>query len=168
MKKMTERCVQEAFSGESMARMKYTILSEVAQNAGLENLARLFRAIAYSEEVHATNHVRQLGLVHKDMTENLEGLIQGETYEIEEMYPAFMAVAEHQAEKGAHQSFRYAIEAEKIHADMEKDAKETVKTGKDLSISALYVCPVCGYTHEGTPPDRCPICNTAKDKFKKF
>jgi rubrerythrin len=167
MGKMTEKSLQEAFAGESQAHMKYLIFSEKAEKEGYPNVARLFKAIAYAEQVHATNHARQLGLV-KNTTENLDTYVAAEIYEVEEMYPAFLAIAKLQREKGAELSMHYAIEAEKIHADMYRKAEQEVSQGKDLELSEVYICPVCGYTHEGKPPERCPVCGTSRDKFKKF
>lgn len=167
MGKMTDKSLQEAFAGESQAHMKYLIFSEKAEKEGYPNIARLFKAIAFAEQVHATNHARQLGLI-KDTAENLDTYIAAETYEVEEMYPAFMAIAHLQDEKGAELSMHYAIEAEKIHAELYGKAKQKVSQGKDLKISEVYVCPVCGYTHEGTPPEKCPVCGVSGDKFKKF
>jgi rubrerythrin len=167
MRKMTEKALQEAYAGESMAHMRYLIFSEIAGKEGMPNVARLFEAIAYAEQVHATNHGRNLGLLKK--TEgNLETCIQGETYEVEEMYPVFNATAKLQREKGAELSTHYALEAEKIHARMYKKAKEQALEGKDLQIGEIYICPVCGYTHEGTPPEKCPVCGVSSDKFRKF
>ncbi len=167
MKKMTEKALNEAFAGESMAHMKYLIFSEIAEKEGFKNVARLFKAIAYAEQIHATNHARELGIV-KNTVENLETGIQGEIYEVEEMYPAFDAIAKLQNEKGAQKAIRFAIEAEKIHAEYYKSAKESVQKGKDIDIPDIYICPVCGWTHIGEVPEKCPICGVKKDKFKKF
>ncbi len=167
MKKMTEKSLSEAFAGESQAHMKYLAFSQVAENEGFKNIARLFKAIAYAEQVHAINHAKNLGLIRKT-SENLETAIGGETFEVEEMYPAYNAIAELQNEEGAKKSIHYAIEAEKIHAELYKKAKEAVNSGKDANIDEIYICPVCGYTHIGSPPDKCPICGVAKDRFKKF
>lgn len=167
MKKMSERFLGEAFSGESMAHMKYLIFADQAQKEGFENVARLFRAISYAEQVHATNHLRTLGGIKKT-ADNLETAIGGETYEVEEMYPSFLSVAKLQEEKNAERSFHAAVEAEKIHAEMYKKAKKAVEGGKDIKIGDIYVCEVCGYTVEGDAPDQCPICKAKKDKFRKF
>jgi len=167
MGQMTEKSLQESFAGESQARMKYLIFSEKAEKEGYPNVARLFKAIAYAEQVHATNHARKLGLI-KDTAGNLDTYIAAETYEVEEMYPAFMAIAKLQGEKGAELSMHYAIEAEKIHAQLYRKAKQEVKGGKDIQISEIYICPVCGYTHEGTPPEKCPVCGVSSEKFKRF
>ena len=167
MKKMTEKSLNEAFAGESMAHMKYLIFSEIAENEGFPNIARLFRAIAYAEQVHATNHAKNLGMI-KTTKENLQAGIEGESFEVEEMYPAYDAIAKLQDEKGAQKSIYYALEAEKIHAGLYQEAKQSVEEEKDLDEKDIYICPVCGYTHIGTPPERCPVCGTTKEKFKKF
>ncbi len=167
MKKMTENALKDAFGGESMAHMKYLIFSEIAEKDGYPNLARMFRAISYAEQVHATNHARELGLI-KSSEENLQTGIDGETFEIDEMYPAYDAIAKLQKEKGAERSMFYAIEAEKIHADLYKQAKDGVAKNKDMDIDDVYICPVCGYTHIGEPEEKCPVCNVSSTKFKKF
>jgi rubrerythrin len=168
MKQMTEKSLHEAFAGESMAHMKYLIFSEVAEKASLPKLARMFRAIAFAEQVHATNHARNLGYI-KETPDNLQSCIDGEDYEVDEMYPAFLAISELQKEKGATKSFHYAIEAEKIHAKIYKEAKKMVSSGKDLDIAEVYICPICGYTHyKDAPPENCPVCGVTSKKFKKF
>lgn len=167
MKKMTEKSLQEAFAGESMAHMKYLIFSEIAENEGYSNLARLFKAISYAEQVHATNHATNLGII-KNTENNLQTGIEGETFEVQEMYPAYDAIAKLQDEKGAQKSIYFAREAEKIHAQMYKDAKIKVENGKDIEIDEVYICPICGYTHIGQPPEKCPVCNISREKFKKF
>lgn len=167
MKKMTEENLKAAFAGQSQAHMRYLIFAEVAEHEGKANLARLFRAIAYAEQVHATNHYRELGMI-SDSPKNLEVAIAGETYEVEEMYPAFLAVAELQREAGAKRAFHGALEAEKIHAELYKKAKEAAEKGKDVEIGAVYICSVCGHTAVGKPPDRCPICGAPREKYKAF
>ena len=99
---------------------------------------------------------------------NLQAAIDGENFEVDEMYAAYLAVAELQDEKGAKRSMTYAIEAEKIHADMYGDAKVAAEAGEDIEIGEVYICPVCGFTHIGEPPDRCPVCNAKKERFKAF
>jgi rubrerythrin len=167
MRKMTKKSLEEAFAGESMAHMRYAIFSDIAEEAGFKNIARLFKAISYAERVHATNHAKNLGII-KDTIGNLQTGIDGETYEISEMYPAYYAVAQLQNEKGAQQSIHYALEAEKIHAKLYEEAKEKANAGKDVDFDEIYICPVCGYTHIGTPPKKCPVCGLQKEKFRKF
>jgi rubrerythrin len=167
MHTMTDKNLHDAFAGESMAYMKYLIYSEKAETEGKPQLARLFKAIAAAEKVHATNHWRTLGLL-KASVDNVQSCIEGETYEILEMYPAFKAVAELQEEKGAIRSTYWALETEKIHKPMYEKAKEALLAGKDAEAGDIYICPVCGYTMEGEPPEICPICNAKKGTFKRF
>jgi rubrerythrin len=167
MKKMTEKSLKEAFAGESQAHMKYLAFSKKADDEGKPNVSRLFKAIAFAEQVHATNHLKALGDLG-DTIENLQSGIDGENFEVEEMYPAYDAVAKLQSEKEAIRSIHYAIEAEKIHSAMYTEAKETVKQGKDIEIGDVYICPVCGFTTSGDVPDNCPVCGIQKGKCVKF
>ncbi|MGB9736219.1 MAG: rubrerythrin family protein [bacterium] len=167
MKKMTEQNLRAAFAGESQAHMRYLIFSERAERENKKNLARLFKAIAFAEQVHATNHYRALGEIN-DSSKNLQAGIDGETYEVEEMYPAYNTVAELQKEQSAVRTTHFALEAEKIHMDMYKKAKQVVDQGKDIEIGDIYICDVCGYTVEGKAPDVCPVCGAKIERFKKF
>lgn len=167
MHSMTQANLEAAFAGESQAHLKYLIFADQAEKDGFPEVARLFRAISFAEQVHATNHFRQL---HGAGTtaENLQSAIDGENYENTEMYPAFNAVAKEQSEKGAMLSIHYALEAEKIHEAMYGDAKGLVESGQDLKSQPVYICPVCGYTVIGEPPALCPVSRTPKEKFVKF
>jgi len=164
---MTEENLKAAFAGESQAHMKYKIFSEAAKKEGKANISRLFEAISYAEQVHAANHLKVLGGIKKT-PENLDTAIAGETFEVEEMYPAYNKEAKLQGEKEAEKSTHYALEAEKIHAQMYKKAKESAAKNKDIQIGDIYICPICGYTVEGQAPDFCPVCAVKKDLFKKF
>ena len=167
MHKMTQANLEAAFAGESQAHMRYLIFADRAEREGFPNVARLFQAIAYAEQVHATTHFRTLGNIGKT-TENLGAAIGGETHEVEEMYPAFAAVAELQEEKSAIRSNNWALEAEQVHAEMYGGAKTAVETGKDADVGQVYVCSVCGWTGEGEPPDVCPLCKAKREKFVTF
>ena len=168
MRKMVQKSLEEAFAGESMAHMKYTIFAEVAEKEGKKNIARLFRAIAYAEFVHAKNHARNLGYI-KNTEENLQTAIDGETFEVEDMYPAYITLAEYFGEKGASVSINYALSAEKIHAEMYGEAKNKAEKGEDIEEKDIYICPICGYTYIGDePPEKCPVCGAPKEKFVKF
>ncbi len=167
MHEMTKQNIQTAFAGESQAHMKYIVFADKAQKEGKPNIARLFRAIAYAEQVHATNHLNVLEGV-SDTPANLAAAIKGETFEVNEMYPAYENQAREQQEKAAEKSTHYALEAEKIHARMYGRAKESASAGKDIELKEVYICPVCGYTHEGEPEDFCPVCGAKKEIFKKF
>lgn len=178
---MTAANLRSAFGGESMAHMRYLIWGDLAEKDGFPDVARLFRAISRAEQVHATNHFDTLqdekgdylvpsyaGFGIGGTSENLEGAIAGEEFEIEEMYPAYMATAKEQEERSARISFYYAVSAEKIHAEMFRKAKESVDAGKDLELDKVQICLVCGHTVEGDAPEKCPICAASKDKYIAF
>lgn len=167
MKEMTKKALNEAFAGESMAHMKYLIFAEIADKEGFPNVARLFKATAFAEFAHARNHARNLDYI-KQTDGNLQTGIDGENFEVEEMYPAYLSTAVLQNEKGAELAINYALAAEKIHAALYKQAKENVQNGEDVKIDEIYICPVCGYTHIGAAPEKCPVCNAPKNKFQKF
>ncbi|MBE3582696.1 MAG: rubrerythrin family protein [Limnochordaceae bacterium] len=167
MRKMTESNLINAFAGESQAHMRYYIFANEAEKAGKPNVARLFRAIAYAEEVHATNHFKALGLL-QETAANLQTAIDGENFEVNEMYPAYHEVAKLQDERDAQRTTHYALEAEKLHARLYGEAKQLVEQGKDEDGEPVYVCPVCGYTVKGNAPDKCPVCGAPASKFKKF
>jgi rubrerythrin len=167
MHEMTQANLEAAFAGESQAHMKYKIFADKAEAEGYPQVARLFRAISFAEQVHATNHFRQLQGI-SETAENLGVAIGGENYENTEMYPAFNAVAKLQSEKGAMLSIHYALEAEKIHEAMYGDAKTMVEGGIGIEEQPVYICPVCGYTVIGDPPAKCPVSQTPKERFVKF
>jgi rubrerythrin len=167
MRKMTEKNLRDAYAGESQAHMRYLIFANKAQEEGRPNVANLFRAIAFAEQVHATNHFKTLGDLDETV-ENLQEAIAGESFEVEEMYPAYDAVAKLQSEKGAIRSIHFAVEAEKLHAALYTEARQAVKDGKDVEYKTVYICPVCGYTSTESAPDNCPVCGVVKDKFVKF
>lgn len=164
---MTKENLKASFAGESQAHMRYLIFAEKAEEEGFKGIAKLFRAIAYAEQVHATNHLKALSGVNLTL-ENLQAAIDGENFEVQEMYPSYKEVAKLQEENEAIKSMNYALEAEKIHSAMYSEAKEAVKAGKDIEIGDIYICPVCGYTVSGSAPDKCPICGVKKENFKKF
>jgi len=167
MKKMTEDNLKSAFAGESQAHIRYLAFADKAQQDNLPNVARLFRASSYSEQVHATNHLRTLDGIAKTV-DNLSAAMGGENFEVSEMYDAYKAVAERQGEKGALFSFNAAMKAEEVHAVLYKKAKEAVTKGQDLEATPIHVCSVCGFTVEGGAPDKCPVCGSAKDKSIRF
>ena len=131
MKQMTEKSLREAFAGESQAHMRYLIFAEQAEKEGLKDVARLFRAIAYAEQVHATNHFKAL-MDLKSTSENLQTAWNGENFEVEEMYPAYNAIATLQDEKDALRSIHFALSAEKIHRELYADTKEKVDKGEEI------------------------------------
>lgn len=164
---MTRENLKSAFSGESQAHMKYLLFADKAEEEGFKGVARLFRAIAFAERVHAANHLNALDGV-TPTAGNLEAAIGGETFEVNEMYPAYEAVAELQDEQKAVKSMHYAVEAEKIHATLYFKAKDAVKSGADFEIGEISICPVCGHTVTGKVPHRCPVCGIPGERFKAF
>lgn len=167
MRKMTEENVKAAFAGESQAHMKYLNFAVKAAEEGKSNVARLFRAASFAEQVHASSHLEVLGGIGST-AENLSEAAYGENFEVEEMYPAFMIVAEDQEEFEAHQSFGNAYEAEKQHHEFYLKAKEAVDAGRDVDLGIINVCSVCGCTLEGEAPNKCPVCGAKKEKFVQF
>ncbi|MGI6036869.1 MAG: rubrerythrin family protein [Limnochordia bacterium] len=167
MREMTKANLINAFAGESQAHMRYYIFADQAEKEGKPNVARLFRAIAYSEQVHATNHFKVLGELG-DTVENLGKGIAGENFETVEMYPAYGVVADHQGEKDAYRVFNWAREAEEVHEQMFVEAQNAVKAGRDLEIEDVHICSLCGFTTWDDIPERCPICGAGPAKFRTF
>mgnify|MGYP006280075991 CR=1 FL=1 len=178
---MTAENLRSAFGGESQAYQRYMVWSEKAEKDGFPNVATLFEAIAYAEEVHASNHFEALSNISGDFlvasgagfglgstSENLEGAIAGENFEINQMYPSYHLVAKDQEENDAIRSFHYALEAEKIHSKLYSEAKEAVDSGNDYDLEYVSICEVCGHTVKDDTPDKCPVCGAPKSKFKEF
>ena len=152
-----------AFAGESQANRKYLAFAKKADQDGFTQVARLFRAAAAAETVHALTHFRTAEEV-KTTEENLKAAIEGENYENTVMYPDFIKDAESEGNAKALRSFNYANEAEKVHEALYRDALATLgKPGEEYD---YYVCPVCGYTHKRSAPDKCPVCSTLGSKFE--
>jgi len=164
---MTQKNLEEAFAGESQAHMKYLAFADKARKQGHPNIARLFEATAFAERVHATNHLNVLSGIG-DTPANLSAAIEGETFEFEEMYAAYVEIARLQGEKAAERTTNYALEAEKTHAVLYADAKAHASAGNDAPIADVYVCDMCGYTVTGEAPDVCPVCKVKKEHFRKF
>ncbi len=167
MKKMTEANLQNAFAGESQAHVKYLNFADKAEREGLPNVARLFRAAAFSEQIHASNHLRALDGIGGTAA-NLAAAIGGETFEVDEMYYAYVMLAEAQGESRALRSMKAADAAEKVHAELYGAARTAVEAGKDAVADNIFVCSVCGYTMAGEAPDVCPICGTRHERFECF
>jgi rubrerythrin len=163
----TKGNLQEAFAGESQANRKYTFFSEKADEAGNKQVARLFRAAAEAETVHARNHLKVLGEIKTDK-ENLGAAVGGEHYEFTTMYPGFIDQSKKENNQAATRSFDYANRVEQVHHRLFQAALKNLATGQALKETVYYVCPVCGNTVEGEAPERCPICNTPGSRFKKI
>ncbi|MBN1690553.1 MAG: rubrerythrin family protein [Dehalococcoidia bacterium] len=160
----SEEYLREAFAGESQANRKYLAFAEVAEKEGFKQAARLFRAAAEAETVHAIKHLKVLKGI-KSTRENLQEAVAGETHEYTSMYPQMIEVAKAENNSDALTSFSWANEVEKIHAGLYKAMLEGLREDKDEY--PYYVCPVCGYTAEKEAPDVCPICGTRGKFFKK-
>ncbi len=161
----TQENLMGAFAGESQANRRYLAFAKKADSEGYHQIARLFRAAAAAETIHAHAHLRVAGQIGST-EENVKEAIKGESFEFMSMYPEYIQAAKDENEKSAEQSFSFANEVEKIHAELYQGASDALEAGKDLPDTAYYVCPVCGYTVTmGEAPDKCPICNTAKEKF---
>ena len=156
--------LQEAFAGESQANRTYLAFAKKAEADGKPQIAKVFRAAAAAETIHAHAHLRVLGGV-KDTATNLQAAIDGEGFEFKEMYPKFVAEAEAEGNQAALASFKNAMAVEEIHYNLYSKALATFQGGGDLDAAKISVCPVCGNTVEGGVPDICPICNVPGDKF---
>jgi rubrerythrin len=167
MKKMTEENVKAALAGESQAHVKYAAFADKAAAEKLPNIARAFRANSFAEQLHATNYLKTLGAIGATK-DNLAAAVGGELFEIDEMYPAYIAVAQSQGEKTAEMFLSAALAAEKVHAGIYKAAQAAVAAGRDIEAKPIHVCGVCGFTVEGDAPDKCPVCGAPKDKFVEF
>lgn len=160
----SEQHLKDAFAGESQANRKYLAFAKQADKEGYPQVAKLFRAAAEAETVHAHSHLKQLNGV-KSTKENLEAAINGETFEFEKMYPQMIKDAEEEGNKGALRSFNFANDVEKIHADLYRKALKNLGSNEATD---YYVCDICGYTAEGDALDTCPVCKANKKMFKKI
>jgi rubrerythrin len=156
--------LKEAFAGESQANRKYLAFAEKADREGYPQVARLFRAAAEAETIHAHNHLRALKAI-QSTAENLKEAIAGEVAEFQKMYPRMIADAQAEGHKEAERTFNFANEVEKIHAQLFQQALENLDKKELVEI---FVCTVCGYTVEGEPPEKCPVCNAVKKLFKSI
>ena len=163
----TSENLQEAFAGESQANRKYLAFAQKAQQDGFPQVAKLFRAAAAAETVHAHAHFRVMGGI-KSTEDNLRAAIEGEGFEFQEMYPKFLSEAEAEENKPAVFSFKHALAVEEIHHGLYGKALEAVKSGSDLPETKLFVCSVCGNTVEGSAPDKCPVCGASKEQFEEM
>jgi rubrerythrin len=160
----SEENLKEAFAGESQANRKYLAFAYRADQEGFAQAARLFRAAAEAETVHAHAHLRALKGI-KSTKENLQEAIAGETHEFKSMYPAMIEMAKAEGNKDAERSFNFANEVEKIHAGLYQQMLYNLENAKESY--SYYVCPVCGYTVEKEAPETCPVCGAKGKMFKK-
>lgn len=161
--KATETNLREAFAGESQANRKYLAFAEKADREGHKQAAKLFRAAAHAETIHALSHLRAMKGIN-DTAANLKEAIAGETHEFKNMYPEMIRTAKEEGHKAAERSFTYANEVEKIHADLYRKALDSLADPVDAD---YYVCSVCGYTCENEAPGKCPVCGANSNAFVK-
>jgi len=155
--------LKAAFAGESQAFQKYSSFAKKAEKDGFPTIARLFRLTAQAEMIHADGHLKNMDGVGTT-AENLKTAIEGETYEYTYMYPPMVAQAEKDGNK-AKRLFKYALDAEAVHARLYTLALEAAKSGKDLAVTDFFLCPTCGYIEFGKAPDTCPVCGALGSKF---
>jgi rubrerythrin len=159
----TEQNLMEAFAGESQANRKYLAFAKQADSEGYPQIAKLFRAAAEAETVHALAHLKVLGGIKKT-AENLKEAVSGETHEFKKMYPGMIEAAKAEGNTAAERSFSYANAVEEVHANLYQKALDNLGNEKPTD---YYVCSVCGYTCENEPPDTCPVCGSKAKAFKK-
>jgi len=159
--------LQAAFAGESQANRRYLFFAEKAEKDGHPQIARLFRAVAEAETVHARNHLSTSGNI-KSTRENLEEAIGGEHYEFTKMYPEFIEQARSEGVKRAEVTFDFANRVEKIHHALYEKALKALEGNQKLEERSFFVCQVCGYTVEDAAPDKCPVCGAPQTRFKKM
>ena len=164
---MTKKFLEDAYAGESMAHMRYAIFRDMAEKEGLKNTANLFKAISFAELVHARNHYVALGQL-KSTSENLQTCIDGEHYEVNEMYPVFNNTAKLQDESEAVKSTHYALEAEKTHEKLYSEAKKLVENRKDIEAKKITICPICGSEVAKEVLHRLIQCGVKKEAFITF
>jgi len=164
---MTEECLKAAFAGESQAAEKYMVFAEQADEEGFPNIAKLFRAVSFAETRHARNHLRVMKGVNST-ADNLAAAFGGESFEIDEMYPAYGEIAKLQNNTQASRSIRYAIKSEMDHKSMYSEARDKALNGQDIDTKPVSVCLICGHTVIGDVPDKCPVCAAAKEYYKTF
>jgi rubrerythrin len=162
----TNENLATAFAGESQANRKYLAFARQAEKEGHAQIAKVFRAAAEAETIHAHAHLANMGGVGTTL-ENLKAAVAGETYEFTEMYPPMVEQAKAEGHR-ARTMLDFANQAEQVHAGLFAQALEALQSGKDLSQMDVYLCPVCGHVEFGVPPDKCPICGAPKAKYQKI
>ena len=160
----TEKNLQESFAGESQANRRYLFFAEKAEKEGLPQVARLFRAAAQAELIHAQNHCKAMGEI-RSTAENLQAAIDGEHYEAVTMYPPFIEAAKAEGAKRAQTSFEWAWMVEKTHEALYREALNCLQIEQEAF--DYYVCPFCGHTHPRSAPEKCPVCGAPGSKFEK-
>ncbi len=160
----TKENLADAFAGESQANRKYLAFAKQADADGYPQVAKLFRAAAHAETIHAHAHLRAMGGIKKTL-DNLKEAIDGEGFEFQKMYPPYLEEAKQEGNRAAEISFHNALEVEEVHYNLYSKALEAVESGSDLADRPVYVCEICGNTVYDDAPDKCPVCNVPKDRF---
>jgi len=158
----TRENLMAAFEGECKAHFRYLAFAKIAEKEGNREVARLFRAVAEAEAIHALNHFNVMSEAG-DTEINLMSAIDGETYEFTQMYPAFIEQSEKETNTRATVSFRNASEVEKIHGNLYNNALENLGKNRETE---YHICEICGNTVAGDAPEKCPICGARIDKFR--
>ncbi len=156
--------LKNGFAGESQANRRYLAFAQKADEEGFLQAAKLFRAAAEAETIHAMNHLRTAGEV-KSTAENIKTAIAGETFEFHKMYPGYLADAKRENNRQAAWSFTVAGKVEEIHAGFFEKMLEALEKGKEMPVTDYYVCSVCGNTVENEAPEKCPVCGNPRNKF---
>jgi len=162
----TSQNLEHAFAGESQANQKYLAFAKKAQAEGFPMVAKIFRAAAWAENVHAHAHLRAMGAI-KSTQENLEEAIKGESFEFKHMYPGYIEQAQTEDAKAALTSFKNAMAVEQVHYSLYLEALNAVKNGTDQPEKKIFVCSVCGNTVLDEPSGRCPVCGSPEEKFNE-
>jgi len=162
----TQENLETAFAGESQANRRYLFFADKAEKEGYPRIAKLFRAAAEAETVHARNHLKTMGGIGSTK-DNLQVAIKGELYEFTKMYPGFIEQAKAENNDDAETGFDWANKVEKIHHRLYQKALEDLEAGKQMTDEPYFVCQGCGYTVAGEAPEKCPICGAPRSMFKR-
>ncbi|MHC4664500.1 MAG: rubrerythrin family protein [Planctomycetota bacterium] len=162
----TDDNLQQAFAGESQANRKYLAFAKKAESDGYPMVAKIFRAAAEAETVHAHAHLRAMGGI-KSTQENLQEAVKGESFEFNQMYPDYIKQAREDDAKAALGSFQNAMAVEQVHYSLYIEALKSVQAGDDMKEARVFVCSVCGNTVLDEPPEKCPVCGAPKERFNE-
>ncbi len=162
----TKENLQDAFAGESQANRKYLAFARKAEAEGLPGIAKVFRAAAEAETIHALAHLRVMGTV-KSTADNLREAIKGESFEFKVMYPGYIEQAREENNRGALTSFQNAMAVEQVHYSLYIEALNMTEAGRDLKVGKVFVCSVCGNTVLDQAPETCPVCGAPRGKFNE-
>ena len=164
----TSENLMEAFTGESLARNRYSYFAEMAKKDGYRYIAKIFEEIAENEKYHAMEEIKLL-LGERDTLTNLREAVEGEQFESEEMYPRFATEAEVEDNRAATVLFRQISKIEEQHCERFKKLLEMVESGNVFRREhpIKWKCSICGYTHDGLePPNRCPYCKRPQEYYE--